>query len=78
MSDPHICDNTKLCPEGNCHGCRDGKPHETPECSPYCHPVVYRKDTVDTVTFLMIIFLLIIIFVILLVCSIWGIGKQEL
>lgn len=77
MINPHICDNDKLCPGGNCHGCKNGKPYDDPECSPYCHPVVYKKDTVDTLTFILLILLCVVLFIMFLVCSIWGIGGER-
>lgn len=60
------CD-TELCREGNCLGCKDGKPNPNdPRCAPYCYPVVHKKETVDNAFFAMMAFFLFLLFLLFL------------
>jgi hypothetical protein len=57
--------SSELCPDGNCLGCKDGQPDPNdPRCAPYCYPVAYKKDVVDSGFFFLIAFLLFLLFVI--------------
>lgn len=60
------CNDPKLCPGGNCYGCKAGKPFDDPRCTPNCYPLVAYHESVTNATFLMIISILLVIMFLLI------------
>lgn len=70
-----ICNDTLLCPNGNCTGCKDGQVWcQDPRCSPYCpgEQCLMDKEHDTTVNFVMVIIILCLITILIIVWFFYG------
>jgi len=64
-----MCDNPRICPDGNCVGCRNGEVWcQDPRCEGQCPDCFYdpRDDRVGYTVFIIIIAVLVVVMVIVM------------
>lgn len=72
-----ICENSLICKNGNCLGCRNGKPYCDDICFPNCEGCVIPSDFegITVIVFFIIFLLLAIILVVFY--FIFGMGRPK-